>query len=205
MLRVKRIVVFFALTVLFYALLWIPWPPLQQGYAFLYRGAGDLAFRTFGGAGRVYFEAISPVPTGKDAKDTVAVLVNVKSGVKGTMEMNSRLMGYLPTAFVVALILATPVPWRRRGWALLGGVILMSAFAGLELALRLLDAFSDANPLAVFTFGPWTKGALLIFLNVIGMSPVTAYIAPIFVWIVTTFRRDDWQALLSERASPASL
>jgi hypothetical protein len=173
-----------------------PWPGVQEGYAYLYRAGGNIVFRTFGSSGRVYFHPITDQPVGKDAKDTAAKLENIKSGVRGTMDMNSRLMGYLPTAFAVALILATPVPWPRRGWSLLWGVLLMSAFAGFELMLRLLDAFSDDNALSLYSFGKVGKTMLLMTLKVIGMSPVTAYIASIFVWILVTFRRGDWANLL---------
>ncbi len=189
----RRIAAFFLKVILFYALLMIPWPGVTAAYGFVFRACGNMVFRTFGSAGRVYFAPISPVPAGKDAKDTSVTLENIKiRGARGTMDMNSRLMGYLPTAFAAALILATPVPWTRRLWALLWGVLLMSGFAGLELVLRLLDAFSDKNVLMIFSLGPAAKGAVVILLKVLGMSPVTAYIAPIFVWVLVTFRRGDW-------------
>lgn len=201
--RRKPIVAFFLKVILFYALLMIPWPGVTAGYGSIFRACGNTVFRTFGSAGRVYFAPISPVPEGKDAKDTSVTLENIQTrGARGTMDMNSRLMGYLPTAFAVALILATPVPWPRRLWALLWGILLMSGFAGFELALRLLDAFSDKNVLAIFSFGPVGKALLMVLIKVLAMSPVSAYIAPIFVWILVTFRRSDWARLLESPTSP---
>jgi len=205
MLPHRRIAAFFLKVILFYALLMIPWPGVREGYGFVFRGCGNTFFRVFGSAGRVYFAPISPFPAGKDAKDTSATLENIKTrGARGTMDMNSRLMGYLPTTFAVALILATPVPWSRRLWALLWGILLMSCFAGFELALRLLDAFSDKNVLAVFSLGPVGKASVVILMKVLAMSPVSAYIAPIFVWILVTFRRGDWAKLLASPTSPHS-
>ena len=198
----SRIAAFFLKVIFFYALLMIPWPGVKDGYGYIFRACGNTFFRTFGSTGRVYFHPITDQPVGKDAKDTTAKLENIKSGRRGPMDMNSRLMGYLPTAFAAALILATPVPWSRRLWALLWGVLLMSGFAGLELALRFLDAFSDKNDLMVFSLGPAAKGTVVNLLNVLGMSPVTAYIAPIFVWILVTFRRGDWAILLASSVSP---
>jgi len=199
----KPIAAFFLKVILFYALLMIPWPGVREGYGYVYRACGNTFFRSFGSAGRVYFAPISPVPEGKDAKDTSVTLENIKTrGARGTMDMNSRLMGYLPTAFAAALILATPVPWLRRLWALLWGVLLMSGFAGFELALRLLDAFSDKNVLAVFSLGLVVKASVVILMKVLAMSPVSAYIAPIFVWILVTFRRGDWAKLLESPTSP---
>ena len=199
----KTVAAFFIKVIILYALLMIPWPGVREGYGYVYRACGNKFFRTFGSTGRVYFAPISPAPKGKDAKDTSVTLENIQArGARGTMDMNSRLMGYLPTVFAAALILATPVPWKRQLWALLWGVLLMSAFAGLELALRLIDAFSDKNVLAVFSLGPAAKTMVVILLKVLGMSPVTAYIAPIFVWVLVTFRRGDWAKLLASPTSP---
>ena len=193
----KPVAAFFLKVILFYALLMIPWPGVREGYGYVFRACGNTFFRSFGSTGRVYFAPISPVPAGKDAKDTSVTLENIQTrGARGTMDMNSRLMGYLPTAFAAALILATPVPWSRRLWAVLWGVLLMSGFAGFELALRLLDAFSDKNVLAVFSLGPVGKASVVILMKVLAMSPVSAYIAPIFVWILVTFRRGDWAKLV---------
>jgi len=201
----RRIAAFFLKVILFYALLMIPWPGVIAGYGFVFRACGNIFFRSFGPAGRVYFAPISPLPAGKDAKDTSVTLENIQTrGARGTMDMNSRLMGYLPTAFAAALILATPVPWSRRLWALTWGVLLMSCFAGIELALRLLDAFSDKNVLAVFSLGPTAKATVLTLLKVLGMSPVSAYIAPIFVWVLVTFRRGDWEKFLALPIAPCT-
>ena len=115
MLRTRLVVAFFAKLMVFNALLMVPWPGVREAYGTLYRGMGNLLFRTFGSSGRVYFSAVDPPPTDKDHKDTLLVLENLRSGGRSTpMERNVRKDGYLPTAFAVSLILATPVPWRRR-------------------------------------------------------------------------------------------
>ena len=204
MFPLKPVAAFFLKVIIFYALLMIPWPGVMGAYGYVFRACGNTVFRTFGSTGRVHFAPITPVPAGKDAKDTTVTLENIKTrGARGTMEMNSRLMGYLPAAFAVALILATPVPWSRRGWSLLWGLLLMGVFTGLELTLRLVDAFSDKNVLAVFSLGPVAKATVIILLKVIALSPVTAYIAPVFVWILVTFRRTDWTTLLPTPGSSA--
>ena len=201
----KRIMGFFGKVIVIYALLMIPWPGVMAAYRYVFCACGNMVFRTFGSTGRVYFAPMTPAPAGKDAKDTTVTLENIKTrGARGTMEMNSRLTGYLPAAFAVALILATPLPRSRRGWSLLWGLLFMGAFTGLEVMLQLLNAFSDKNVLAVFSFGPIAKATVIILLKVVALSPVTAYIAPVFVWILVTFRRMDWTNLLtSASSSPA--
>jgi len=194
---------FFGKLVLLYALFMIPWPGVRDAYASAYRAGGDFLFRTFGGQGRVYFEPLVSSATGFDAHDTQAILHNLTTRARGTMPMNTRLMGYLPTAFAAALVLATPIPWRRRVLALCLGVALMSTFAAFEMWLRLWEAFTDPSPLALRELPGWGRALLKAVLNVVGRSPVSAYIAPVFVWILTAVRRDDIRRVLGDAPNRA--
>ena len=67
----------------------------------------------------------------------------------------------------------------------------LSAQAALPLLLYLSFMFILPLLLAVFSLGPTAKATVVILLKVLGMSPVSAYIAPIFGWILATFRRGD--------------
>lgn len=192
------VALFFGKLILLYALFLIPWPGVRGAYATAYRAGGDFIFRTFSGHGRVYFEPIEVTGEGFKAKDTQAVLHNLKTRARGTMPMNTRLMGYLPTAFAASLILATPLPWRRRLVALCLGMALMGGFAAFEMWLRLWEAFSDPSPLALVEWSPWARQLLRAVVNVVGRSPVTAYIVSVFVWITTAIRRDDLRRWLND-------
>ena len=200
----KPVAAFFLKVILFYALLMIPWPGVQQGYASLFCDAGNLAFRSFGSVGRTRFRVVDQPPANKNAVDFEIKLENLRTRAGGTFEpdRNTRKMGYLPAAFTVSLVLATPIPWRRRLTAIVWAMALITAFVGLQLTIRLVDAFSDPNVLNQFELGLWTKRLLGILLKVVVTSPVTAYIAPIFVWILVTFRRGDWAKLLASPTSP---
>ncbi len=193
------VAMFFAKVVGIYALLVIVWPAAHGCYARLFCAAGDAAFRSFGQLGRTDFTLLDPLPGDSDARDFEIKLENIRTRVRPTFEpdRNTRKLGYLPTAFTAALVLATPIPWRRRGWALLWSTVLISAFVGLQLGLHLLNAFSDPNHLNQFAFSPWMKALLVVALKVVAISPVTAYIAPVFIWALVTFRREDWAALVT--------
>jgi len=197
----RRIAAFFLKVILFYALLMVPWPGVQQGYARLFCYTGNLAFYVFGNAGRTHFRVLDPPPVNKNAVDYEIKLKNIRTGAGGTFEQDrsTRKMGYLPAAFTVSLVLATPIPWRRRFAAMVWALTLITAFVGLQLTLRLVDAFSNPDVLNQFELGLWTKRLLGILLKVVVMSPVSAFIAPIFVWILVTFRRGDWAKLVLAR------
>jgi len=201
---INPVAAFFFKVILFYALLMIPWPGVQQGYASLFCDAGNLAFRSFGSIGRTRFRVVDPPPANKNAVDFEIKLENIRTHAGGTFEpdRNTRKMGYLPAAFTVSLVLATPISWRRRLTAIVWAMALITAFVGLQLTIRLVEAFSDPNVLNQFELGLWTKRLLGILLKVVVTSPVTAYIAPIFVWILVTFRRGDWAKLLASPVSP---
>ncbi len=188
----KPIAAFFLKAALWYALLLLPWLGGARAYATAFRAGGNLLFRTFGSSGRVYF---NPLPPGKE-RDTEVVLENIKTrGARGTMDANSRRMGFMATAFLTALVLATPIPWPRRLTALAGGLVLIGVFVAFKMYLQLVNAFSDDNVLAIYTFGSFTKTMVVVLIKVFSMSPVTAYIAPVVIWILVAFRRGDLAGL----------
>jgi len=201
----KLVAAFFLKVIIFYALLMIPWPGVQQGYAGLFCHAGNLAFHVFGSAGRTRFRVLDPPPANKNAVDYEIKLENIRTRAGGTFDpdRSTRKMGYLPAAFAASLVLATPIPWRRRLAAIVWAMALMIAFVGLQLTLHLFNAFSNPDVLNQFELGLWTKRLLGILLKVVVTSPVTAYIAPVFVWILVTFRRTDWTTLLPSPGSSA--
>ena len=190
--QAKLVIWFFAKLALFYAMFLIPWPGVRDVYASGFRTSANLFFRAFGENGRAHFEPLEPTGEGFDAYDTQIAMQNLKTGARGTIPgMNSRLMGYLPMSFAAALILATPVAWKRRGVGLCLGLTLMSVFVAVDVWLHLMDVWTDASPLGIYAPPPWGRSLLVAALNVIGRSPVTAYIAAVFVWLVVLIRRDD--------------
>ena len=59
------------------------------------------------------------------------------------------------------------------------------------MTLQLLDAYSDPNPLALFSLTRNWKITLKILVLIFFRAPETHYIAPAFIWILVTFRRGD--------------
>jgi len=190
--QAKLVILFFVRLALFYAVFLIPWPGVRDAYASGFRVGANFLFRTFGERGRAYFDPLDLTGKGFDAYDTQIVLRNLGTGARGTIPgMNSRLMGYLPMAFAATLILATPVNWKRRVVGLCLGMALMSAFVAFDVWLHLMDVWTDATPLGIYAPPPWGRSLFVAALNVVGRSPVTAYIAPVFVWLLVLIRRED--------------
>lgn len=197
-----------------YGLFLIPWPGAITAYRAAFCFGGNIFFRTLGGTGRVYLTPkeelvlTEPRPEGRGrltgGKDVAVSLENIETRAVGMMEMNSRLMGYLPTSFTIALIIAAPVPWKRRAFALLWGTALISVFVGVLLGLRLVNVLSNSDDMAVYAFGPFWKGMVVVLLKVLALSPVTAYIAPVVIWALVCFRREDLVRIVSQVRGPGA-
>jgi len=194
MFPLRPIAGFFVRCALIYLLLVAPLPGLKDGYRAVFRWAGNAIFYSFGGDGSVYFE---PLSRADHVRDTRLRLVNRRTGNSGSMDFKCVYTGYRPTAFLIALVLATPIPWSRRGWALIWGLLGVSLFVAVRVWLRLLDAFSNGDVLALYTFSSFAKAALGNLIKVLVRSPEMSYIIPAFIWILVAFRRGDRATVFS--------
>lgn len=197
MLPIKRISGFVARCMLYYLILVAGWSGLSQGYRAAFLAGGNLLFCRFGSAGAVSFE---PLESAGRSFDTQLVLsIRRPPFARGELDMTSTSMGYRPTAFLVALVLATPIPWSRRLRALAWGLVGITAFVALRLELRLLDAFSDNNALALYAPAPFWKATLKALVLILVKAPMSHYMIPTFVWALVAFRRGDWVQLFGDR------
>lgn len=198
MLPLRRISWFFVLCLVFYGLLIAPWPPLMDGYRAFFRAGGNLVFHRFGSAGSVEFK---PISSRDHAKDVTLRLTKHRVGSL-ERDITSVYAGYRPTAFLIALVLATPIPWSRRPWALLWGLILVNAFVTFRIGILLLNDFTNPNPLALFTLSHTLKSGLKFLVLLFFRAPEMHYIVPAFIWLLVTFRRGDLKTLLAKRERP---
>ncbi len=184
----------FLVFLLCFGLLSWPWPGVQERYATGFRTVANFLLPTFGANGRCEFEAVEG-----GRADTAVKLLNARTGYTGGYHMNSRFMGYVPTVLVTSLVLATPISWKRRAWALLWGLLAVNVFIVIRVALAILREFaglSGQHNLALFTPGK-VSGALLEFAYfVLTLSSPGHVIVPVFIWCLVTFRRKEWEAFL---------
>ena len=190
---VKLIAGFFLRLLVCYVLLMAPWPGLEEGYAKLYRTGAEAVFGNVGSPGAV---TLVPGPPADTTHDTDLFVRNHKTGAEPGLGISSRYDAYLPTAFFIALIVATPLTWERKGWPLFWGLVGVHLFVGLTLLLRILYMFS--GPTALFTLDPFWRRALAGTVQVVLVAPLAWLIIPTFIWIIVTFRRDDVAAILAK-------
>jgi hypothetical protein len=179
-----------------YALLIVPWP----GFGSLYSGY----FRTLGqtvlgrDSGRlVRFEAV-PAQL-HHLLDTRVLLAKLKPGESGAtfqvsyLELDARGIGWVPTALMVALVVATPVSWRRRGWALLWGLLAVHIFILCGLAAAVWNTSAD---LQLVNFPPFWKQVLAGLDETLITQLGASFVVPVVIWMLVTLRSQDlvaWQ------------
>lgn len=205
MLQSRPITFFFIRVVLVYALLMIPWPGLQRASGMFYRAVWNIVFVSFGADGEVQFLPLRPP---KHGQDTTVILKNVRTSYVFRLTTSSRYMAYAPTVLLLALLLATPVPWSRRWRALLWGLLFVHGFIVARMALVLLETFTRGDTLALWHPGPFFRGVVKGLIPAFACSLTASFAVPVLIWILPMFCRRDWPALgrrAAEARSPSGL
>jgi hypothetical protein len=107
--------------------------------------------------------------------------------------LSTRLTGYLPTAELLALVLATSIPWSRKWKALLWGMLGVHAYIALRLASAVLYVLSATQLSEFFTFTPTGNKIVHSIYEMAVQSVTISFATPALIWIVVTFRRGDFE------------
>lgn len=194
--RLSGILGFFVRAALIYAVLLLPWLHGADAYRFAVRSVCNvLMHRIAGGQASV---GLKPLNDSNYAVDTAVRFENYRTGAGGNATWKLSELGYRPTAFLMALVVATPLPWRRRGAALLWGLLWVSGFVALRIGIKVLDALSEPNELAIYELGRFWKPSLKVALNVLVRSAASWYIVPALIWMLVSFRREDRLGLMAK-------
>lgn len=186
---VAKFAVLFGFT---YVLLIIPWPGFDRLYSEYFRAFGATIFSRNEGPEVVGFAASqSPEAPNLDTQVTLGnrgSAESMASSVQAKTNLDSRSIGWIPTALTVALIVATPISLRRRAWALAGGLVLVHLFIILTLQSWIWNNAPTVGLMTMSDFGKQVTDALSYCLvNQLGAS----FSIPVLIWIVVTFRRQD--------------
>lgn len=199
--RARALVGFLAKFLVVLVILVLPWPGLARLYPAVYHGVCNFVYGSFG-PGRVTFEPFSdPNLPGDDTKVTIANLV---TGSGAAFPRNSRVQGYMPTVFVTALALATPLAWRRRLITLAAGLFAVTAYVAFRQFFFLMF-YARQGPSKLFDPGPVLTGVLEFGRWVFVDSFTGLFVVPVVIWIAVSFRRRDLERLLGDIAAPATV
>ena len=189
MLQRRPLTLFFIRVLLVYAALMIPWPGLQRAYGAFYRAGWNVLFTSFGADGQAQFLPLRPPQRGQD---TTVILKNLRTRFLFRLTTSNRYMAFAPTVLLLALILATPIPWSRRWRALLWGLLLVHGFIAARMTLILLEAFTRGDNMALWEPGPFWRGVVTGLILTFACSVVVSFAVPVLIWILVMFCGGDW-------------
>lgn len=224
--RLSRLLLFFVvLTGTTSALLLLPIPQIDRTHAAFFRSVGDVVFSRFwfwpdgkvrfidlyaddvrgavAGATAVPLPASYRPPLVKREMETLMIVTNRSVPTTfGQLRLSSRMVGYWPLAFMFALVLAKPLPFKRKLWAFALGLAVTEAFVLFRLTLHLADACFFANKkYALYVLGEGAHGILHQVKQIVVDNPTSSFVAPLLIWIFMAFTRQDWAVFHEMRGS----
>lgn len=191
-----------ALFALVYTALIVPWPGVNAPYGRAFRALVGAAYSRDDARLLVYLRAAEHPPRAEI--DTEIVVATKPANASGDLParllgLDTRSVGWVPLALLVALIVATPVPWRRRLVALALGLILINTYVLFVVGVYLWNETAGATTWTWLPYAPALGDALEeTFVTQLGPS----FVVPVLIWAAVTFRRPDWLRLFG-RAKPA--
>jgi hypothetical protein len=195
MLRTKPLLFFFIKAFIIYLILAAPFSFYDEGYGRFYRKVAGNLFNHFDGNGFVRFTEV---------QDKAMTRVNVgnydqikKDGTAETTYgfLNIRYLAYLPTVLLISLILASPVNWKRKVFALLTGLLLFTAFIMILQWLNIMFLSIRASWLNLAVYSDTKKNILnFAYRYLVEMPGFTRFLV-VLIWLLVTFRIDDVKIL----------
>ena len=179
------------------------WPWVGDWYGRAFRAGTMEMCRTIGASWVVVLE---PAEHTTAHSDSEMFLINRQTRELAKQTLSSRYIGYAPTTFLVALILATPLTWRRRLTALLWGLVLTHAWIAFSMLLLIVYGYSRGDVVSIFDVSPFTRTALAFMREALVKAPVIKYTVPAVIWMLVSFRRSDWAKMfgVTETDAPSS-
>lgn len=191
------IVRFLGVFIVTFTVLMLPWLGLAESYKGLVCKMGTWWFYSESSQREVIFHNTadkSMHPT--FAKIEIAnrkLLHRDGSGPIRLVNFDVRGLAWSPTALVIALIVATPIPFRRKILALGWGVICVQMVVLVFLGLAI---WNESSEIGLVTIAPFWKGVVADFQQ----SFITQFsmAAPVFIWVFVTFRIADFDRFLRQ-------
>jgi hypothetical protein len=192
MLRSKTLLLFLLKALLIYGLLSAPISYYDEAYGQFYRKIAEIFFSKFRDNGFVKF---------KEWKEPVTTHVNLGSyalvrpdGTSKTVtnDINTRYLGYIPTILLFALVIASPVSWKRRLIAMAVGLVLVTFLIMFKQWISLLWLCDQYPWLQLTSFTDTGRKILNFTYRFISVSSSSVLYFVVAIWLLVTFRVEDF-------------
>ena len=179
-----------------YALLIIPWPGSRDLYGSYLRSAARFVLAQSNSRRILRFEEV-PVSKRNRTLDTRITVANREqldasgSGRAVMLDLDSHGIGWVPTALLIALVVATPVSWPRRLRALFWGLLAVHTFILATIEVYIWNQSDASNGLNLVELSPFWKTVANGLEETLVTQLGASFVFPLLIWILTTFRAED--------------
>lgn len=186
----------------------LPWPGWRDAYA---RGFCSFARRTLpenSGLRILRFDFVPPGHRNRalDTRVTVANRAQLDAAGSGPavmLDLDSRGIGYLPSALITALVLATPLPWGKRLLRLLAGLAAVHALILLTLLAGVWDTCLEAEQLDLLHLTPFWQSVVRGLDETLVVQLGASFVVPFVCWVVLCYGSESL-AWLRNRTAQAT-
>ena len=175
-------------------------------YPPVFRLGANLVLSAFGSHRIAKYEPSADARGMWDTKMSVGSDVTGSPVYPSSLGINVVREGYTPTAILVALFLATPVPWRDRWRAMALGLVVIQIFVAMRVTVAALYGFSriglgDRHLLEVGALG---SRILRRADQILTGDLHFTFIAPVLVWLLIAVRFEAVRALWGVQSRSSS-
>jgi len=192
--RLRPLIGFVVRVALLYMVMAWPWSIVTRAYASAYRSVCNACFSSMVSGGSVHFQ---PISEPKRDYDSEILFVNTRTGAKQLALASSRDPAYLQTAFVIALVLATPLPWRRRFLSLGASLVLVHLVILAKVCLTLVHGLNRGQ-VAVLHLSHGVERVVALANREAVNDIVSVLMIPVLIWMVVIFFAGDWERWLKD-------
>jgi len=180
---------------LLFGVLIAPWPGWNQIYGAYFRALNGAVFARENASRILRIEAAHHV---RPPIDTVITMANPnRVGANGRMSarilwLDARSVGWVPTALILALTIASLVSWKRRAWAILWGWLLVQIFILVSVGCYI---WNESAAIGLVTITPFWKPVAHGLEETLVTQLGASFVVPALIWLVVTFRSKDLHEL----------
>jgi hypothetical protein len=166
------------------------WPVIGGAYSRAFINVSHTLFHSMGKDVKVDFTRIDE----RDGRDVSMKVSNLRAGMMVERHIPSRYAGYIPTALLIALTIATPLSWRRRLTSLAIGLAALYVYIFTVLLLTIVRMLTREGPAQLFELSRVWDGLLDHIMHHTTTSPTFSSLVPVIIWAAATFRKGDMGA-----------
>lgn len=178
-----------------YLFLLSPQTGIDIRYEEFFRSLGNKLYGTFGKEGVLMFMDERGVEYDTRLYLSKKTLLQKNGNYKSEIfPINTRRIGFVSTAFLISLIIATPLTWKRKFIALLLGFILITAYAMVKMRVLILHFYTLAKKTALYQ-SPEEIKSIEFWSDTFARPNTPVYYYVIIVWLAVCFGKKDWEKL----------